>query len=158
MKKQKKQNILTFIIVILVLILASLIISIIYEEKINMTKQNAEDVVASDLEENEAIEDEGEDIPVEDEEEKQQSDENIQNEETEYVGEEEKQPDVEITQKSKDEKAIELAQNEWGDDDTVSFNVEEKKGDIYYVAVKSEAAVIQWYEIDTVTWEISEYY
>lgn len=156
MKKQKKQNILTFVIVILVLILVALIISIIYEEKINMSKQNAEDVISSEIDENEKIEDEVEDIPIEEDEEQQ--DEIVENEEPEYVGEEEKQPVVENVQKSKDEKAIELAQNEWGEDKTVSFNVEEKKGDIYYVAVKSDAVVIQWYEVDTVTWEISEYY
>ena len=163
MKKQKKQNILTFIIVILVLILVTLIISIIYEEKINMSKHNAEDVISSEIEENEKseeIEDEVEYSTVEDEEEKQQIDEVIGNEEPEYVGEEEQQlvPENENPTQSKDEKAIELAQNEWGNDDSVSFNVEEKKGDIYYVAVKSDAVVIQWYEVDTVTWEISEYY
>lgn len=162
MKKQKKQNILTFVIVILVLILVALIISIIYEEKINMSKQNAQQVLSPEINKDVEEDDEVEKIPDEEEnednEEQLKPEEIIENEDTEYVGEEEKQPVVENVQKSKDEKAIELAQNEWGKDDTVSFNIEEKKGDIYYVAVKSDAVVIQWYEVDTLTWEISEYY
>lgn len=34
----------------------------------------------------------------------------------------------ENTGKSKEEKAIDLAKKEWGDDDTVTLNIEEKKG------------------------------
>ena len=61
------------------------------------------------------------------------------------------------TAKSKEEKAIDLAKKEWGDDDSVSFNIEEKKGNIFYIAVKSDASVISWYEVNTETWEISEF-
>ena len=64
----------------------------------------------------------------------------------------------ETTTQSKDEKAIDLAKKEWGeDDDTVTFNVEEKNGSKYYVAVKKDATVISWYEVDTENWEINEY-
>ena len=54
-------------------------------------------------------------------------------------------------------KAIELAKKEWGEDDTVTFSVDEKKDSKYYVAVKQDATVIQWYEVDTNNWTISEY-
>ena len=82
-------------------------------------------------------------------------------EEDEYVGEEEQKLENETveqeTPKSNDEKAIELAKKEWGDDNTVTFSVEKKKDTKFYVAVKSAATVLQWYEVDTETWKISEY-
>ena len=81
-------------------------------------------------------------------------------EKEEYVGEEEKvaeQENVASQTQSKDEKAIELAKKEWGDDDSVTFNIEEKDGDKYYVAVKKDATAIKWYEVDTDKWTVSEY-
>ena len=53
--------------------------------------------------------------------------------------------------------AIELAKKEWGNDDSVSFSIEEKKDNKIYVAVKNDATVIQWYEVNTNDWTISEY-
>ena len=58
---------------------------------------------------------------------------------------------------NKDEKAIELAKKEWGEDDTVTFNIEKKNGAKYYIAVKKDAMVVEWYEVDTESWKISEY-
>ena len=80
----------------------------------------------------------------------------------EYVGEEEKNSSEEekkeaTNAKSKDEKAIELAKKEWGEDDSVKFSIEEKKGSMYYIAVKSDANVISWYEVNTETWEINDF-
>ena len=82
--------------------------------------------------------------------------------ENEYIGEEERNiteaENKEATEaKSKDQKAIELAKNKWGNDDSVTFSIEEKKGSIYYIAVKSDANVISWYEVNTDTWEISDF-
>ena len=54
-------------------------------------------------------------------------------------------------------RAIELAKKEWGNDDSVSFSIEEKKDNKIYVAVKNDATVIQWYEVNTNDWTISEY-
>ena len=59
---------------------------------------------------------------------------------------------------TKDEKTIALAKKTWDGDDSVTFSIEEKKGFMYYVAVKSNATVISWYEVNTDTWEISEFY
>ena len=42
MKKQKKQNLLTAIIIILVIVLAILVGSIVYEEMININKQQTQ--------------------------------------------------------------------------------------------------------------------
>ena len=126
--------------------------SIIYEEKINMSKEATQNTI-------ESVEEEQEENTVVEKQETPIEEENTVVEKEEYVGEEEKEVSKEEeTYKSKDERAIELAKGEWGADDTVTFSVEEKSGSKYYVAVKSEATVITWYEVDTETWEISEYY
>ena len=83
--------------------------------------------------------------------------ENIVNEE-EYVGEEE-QYDIFDDKRSYDEIAIQIAENEWGDSDqSVRFSIEQKDGAIYHIAVKKDATVITWYEINVEEKTISEYY
>ncbi len=147
MKKKKEQNILTLIIVLAIIALAVIIGSIIYEEQIGENKEAVESIAIPAIEEKqETIE------PVE-------SENIIKEEETEeYVGEEEQETQKEeTTTQNKDEKAIDLVKKEWGEDDTVTFNVEEKNGSKYYVAVKKDATVISWYEVDTENWKISEY-
>ena len=147
MKKKKEQNILTLIIVLAIIALAIIIGSIIYEEQIGENKEAVESIAIPAIEEKqETIE------PVE-------SENIIKEEETEeYVGEEEQETQKEErTTQNKDEKAIDLVKKEWGEDDTVTFNVEEKNGSKYYVAVKKDATVISWYEVDTENWEINEY-
>ena len=147
MKKKKEQNILTLIIVLAIIALAIIIGSIIYEEQIEENKEAVESIAIPAIEEKqETIE------PVE-------SENIIQEEETEeYVGEEEQETQKEETiPQNKDEKAIDLVKKEWGEDDTVTFNVEKKNGSKYYVAVKKDATVISWYEVDTENWEINEY-
>ena len=147
MKKKKEQNILTLIIVLAIIALAVIIGSIIYEEQIGENKEAVESIAIPAIEEKqETIE------PVE-------SENIIKEEETEeYVGEEEQETQKEeTTTQNKDEKAIDLVKKEWGEDDTVTFNVEEKNGSKYYVAVKKDATVISWYEVDTENWEINEY-
>ena len=147
MKKKTEQNILTVIIILAIMALAVLIGSIIYEEKIKENKEAVESIAKPAIEEKkEVIE------PVENE--------NIiqQEEPEEYVGEEEQETQKEeTTTQSKDEKAVDLAKKEWGEDETVTFNVEEKNGTKYYVAVKKDATVIAWYEVDTENWKIIEY-
>lgn len=154
MKKQKKENILTAIIVILVVILIMLIGSIVYEEKINRDKQQIQDTMAP-AEEEQKDEEQNQDEEINDGE---STDENESKEE--YVGEEEQQENENkvTTTKSNDEIAIDLAKSKWGNDDTVTFSIEEKKGTVYYVAVKSDATVIAWYEVNVETEEVSEYY
>ena len=147
MKKKKEQNILTLIIVLAIIALAVIIGSIIYEEQIGENKEAVESIAIPAIEEKqETIE------PVE-------SENIIKEEETEeYVGEEEQETQKEeTTPQNKDEKAIDLVKKEWGEDDTVTFNIEEKNGSKYYVAVKKDATVISWYEVDTENWEINEY-
>ncbi len=141
----KKQNILTVIIVIAVIALIGIIGYVAYEEITNRNKVETEPTpqVEEKQEEDKTTEE-----PIEEKE-----------PEEEYVGEEEKETQKEEnTQISKDEKAIQLAKQTYGEDDTVTFSIEEKKDNIYYIAVKSNATVISWYEVNTDDWTISEFY
>ena len=178
MKKQKKQNLLTFIIVILVIALATLLGTMAYEEAINMNKnqteqtsnpkiENEEKDKINNEEENKENEQNVEDDEIPNNEEDNQEINNQENkedvieendEESEYVGEEETQSKEETnTGKTIEEKAIDLAKKEWGNDASVTFNIEEKKGNKYYVSVKRNAITACWYEVDVETWEICEY-
>lgn len=163
MKKQKKQSLLNGIIVILVIVLIMMVGSIVYEEKINMSKQTTqntsaptvnEDIIDENKEEsdNTSIVEgelesdvENEELPVEDK------------EEEEYVGEEENTT-VEEPEMSIDEKVIDLVKKEWGKDTFATFNIEKKNGNKYRVAVRDNSTtVLAWYEVDIETWEVSEY-
>ena len=159
MDKQKKQNLLTAIIIILVIALIMMLGSIIYEEKINMSKQPIKDTSApvQNEEEKDNIEDK-DGMPLEDENSKDtDTTEEPKEQPEEYVGEEENNSQKETTQ-SNDEKAINLVKKEWGNDDTVTFSIEKKDGTKYRIAVRnSSTTVLQWYEVDTETWQVSEY-
>lgn len=156
MKKQKIQNILTAVIVILVIVLIMIIASIVYEEKINRDKQEIKDTIS--ITEDVAKKDESEEINDEEAiEENEEIEENESKEE--YLGEEEQEVEDKISiPMSNDEKAIDLAKKEWGDDNTVTFSIEEKKDKVYYIAVKSNATTIKWYEVNVETEAVSEYY
>ena len=159
MKKQKKQNILTAIIIILILALIMLIGSIVYEEKINRDKQEIQETIApmEKEEQKDNIEEQEENSDKEEVNEQEVVEDNEPKEE--YIGEEEKENNEVVSKpKSNDEKAIELARAKWGNDNTVTFSIEEKKDLIYYVAIKSDATVISWYEVNVETEEVSEYY
>ena len=151
MSKRKTQNILNVVIVLLVVMLIIMVAMVLYESKINENRDknissNAQ-IETSQKQENEIIENDT-------------TNEQAEEEAEEYIGEEEKdsQEDVDV-ELTKDEKAIQLAKEKWGSDDTtVTYSIEEKKGNIYYIAVKSNATTISWYEVNTETWEISEFY
>lgn len=151
MGKKNAQRILTIIIVLAVIVLFILIGSIIYEEQMKKNKEAVESVYAPILEnDSDSIE------PVQIE--NTEIEEEIKNEE--YIGEEEQETNEKDTVskiQNNDEKAIDLARKEWGEDSSVSFNIEEKDGTKYYVAVKQDATVIGWYEIDTDNWKIKEF-
>ena len=150
---KKQQNILTIIIILSVLALAVLIGSIIYDENVKNNKKAVETIEVPQVAEKEetlpTIEEDDSNSPAE-------------NEQEEYIGEEEKEVEEtiqkeEIPKQSDEEKAIELAKKEWGEDDTVIFSIEEKKDKKYYIAVKQDAVVIQWYLVNAEDWTISEY-
>lgn len=152
---KKQQTMLTIIIILALLGLAALVGSTVYEERIKENKKAVEAMKAPTVKQNKVANTEPkEETTIEITEEPKKDD---------YVGEEEKETQVEESKESeeqkedKDAKSIALAKKEWGDDDSASFSIEEKKNNKYYVAVKKDATVIQWYEVDTENWTISEY-
>jgi len=177
MNEQKKQNILTAIIIILVLTLVLLIGSIVYEEVINIKKQPIQNtnVPSYNEEEKEEIEEinpnednvvsEENDNTIDEEEIDTEADKESKEEELpvedsqkeEYVGEEENTT-TEKTEISVEDKVIDLVKKEWGQDSSVTFNIEKKNGTKYRVAVRDNSTtVLAWYEVDTQNWKVSEY-
>lgn len=153
---KKQQHILTIIIILAIIACITLIVSMIYDEKIKQNKKAIETIVVPKEAKEETIK------PSTDTSEEHEKDEekSKENTEDEYIGEEEKQSQKEEEKEekeNKDEKSIKLAQKEWGDDNGVSFSIAKKENNKYYVAVKQDATVIQWYEVDTEKWTISEY-
>ena len=154
---EKKQHILTLIIILAVIGIAVIVASIIYDERVKENKKAVESISApkvevtkNDNEEEQAKEEEN--LP-----------EDNSNSESDYVGEEDKESQEQVKEEQKeskqtdDEKAIELAKIEWGEDDTVSFSVENKEDTKIYVSVNQNGAVIQWYVINTSDWTIKKY-
>lgn len=149
MDTRKKQNILTVIIVIALIGLAVILTSMFYDEKTKAEKTSSavsnEVTPPKEEKENNTVKDPVEEV-------KENTEENT------YVGEEEKESEQEEEPKqSNDEKAIELAKKEWGNDHDATFSIDEKKGNKYYVAVKKDGNTVEWYEVDTETWKISVY-
>lgn len=152
MRKSTKQNILTVVIIVAIIALIGIIVYVMYEEKIkeNNKVQNATLIESVNNTTNNTVQEEKEQPKKEEEEQPKQD---------EYIGKEEEETNKEEdTQMTKDEKAIQLAKDQWGEDSSVTFNIEEKKDNIYYIAVKSNATVVAWYEVNTETWTISEFY
>lgn len=147
MKKENIQKILTAIIVIAMLAIVGVVIYATYTLRANIGEQNNDN--RNEINTNQQEED------VNKTEQKPQE-EQKDDEKQEFEGKEEEESNKD-NQISKDEKAIKLAKETYGEDDTVTFNIEQKKDNLYYVAVKNDATTILWYEIDTDTWKISEY-
>ena len=148
MSKNKSQKVLNIIIVLLVIALIAMIGLVIYDSKNSNSEENKVDISKTEINQNQNNQVIEEEIKEE------------ENNNEEYVGEEEKESQEEATTElSNDEKALQLAKKEWGEDDnTVTYSIEEKKDNIYYIAVKSNATTISWYQVNTETWEISEFY
>lgn len=152
MEKQKKQNILTIIIVIAAIALVLIVGEEIYSQKVKGNKKNQiSEPETENTSNTNTIETEKQETKP--------SNTTVEVPKNDYVGEEEKESEQEEdTTKTTEEKAIELAKKTWGETDTsVTYSIEQKEGNKYYVAVKKDATVQMWYEIDTETWEIKEY-
>ena len=148
---KKAQNILTGIIIIAVIALIGIIVWITYNQIINSQKEEntTNTIITNETNTtNNTVVEENDEV------------ENTTNQSNDdYIGiEEEESAKEENTEKTTDERAIELARETWGEDDSVTFSIERKDGNLYYIAVRSNATTISWYQINTVTWEISEYY
>lgn len=156
-----KQKILTIGLIITIILLIAVIFYAVYEPKnnkeiidnvnnVNETMENTQinntntntsttNTITNQVVENETIEN--------------------KKDEEKYVGEEEKNTDQEATEQiNKDEKSIKLAKQKWGENDTsVTYNIEQKENNLYYISVTRDANVLAWYEVNTDTWEISDY-
>lgn len=148
---KKIQNILTAVIIIAVVGLMGIIVWIGYNQIINSQKEeNTTNTITTNetnTVNNTVVEEdkEEESTPIESND--------------DYIGiEEEESNQEENIEKSTDEKAIDLAKETWGEDTSVTFSIERKDGNVYYIAVRSNATTISWYQVNIDTWEINEYY
>ena len=156
METREKQNLLTMIIIVAFLAIALIVGFIIYPEIIENNKSNSLNSQSTKQTENTNITTNSTQTT---------STTNTETTSTAstngYVGEEEKESDASqttSTSQTKEEKAIELAKKEWGENDSnVTYNVEQKEGNVYYIAVRLNDQVQKWYEVNTEKWTIQEY-
>ena len=68
----------------------------------------------------------------------------------EYQGEEEETGITEEAEENKDEKALNLVKQDWGEDDTVYYTIDNQSNSIYYISVRSKSttATLAEYEVD----------
>ena len=151
METREKQNLLTMIIIVAFLAIALIVGFIIYPEIIENNKSNSLNSQSTKQTENTNITTNSTQTT---------STTNTETTSTAstngYVGEEEKESDASqttSTSQTKEEKAIELAKKEWGENDSnVTYNVEQKEGNVYYIAVRLNDQVQKWYEVNTEKW------
>lgn len=163
MKKRTKQHILTIIIVIAIISLISILVYAVYSQPKVEDKQNT---VKNEIQENNSnnIVNTQNTTNITNTtnttNNKNNTTNSTQNQiKDNYVGKEETDSNTETnTELSKDEKVLKLVKETWGEkDDSVTYSIEQKKGELYYVAVKSDATVISWYEVNTGNWTINEF-
>lgn len=166
METREKQNLLTMIIIVAVLAIALIVGFIIYPEIRENNKSNSLNSQSTKQTENTNITTNSTQTTSTTNTETTNT-ESTNTESTNtastngYVGEEEKEIDASqtnSTSQTKEEKAIELAKKEWGENDSnVTYNVEQKEGNVYYIAVRLNDQVQKWYEVNTEKWTIQEY-
>ena len=157
METREKQNLLTMIIIVAFLAIALIVGFIIYPEIKESNKSNSLNSQSTKQTENTSTSSTQTTSTINTETTKTESTNTGST--NGYIGEEEKNNgETESTSLTKEEKAIELTKKEWGEDDkNVTYNVEQKEDNIYYVAVRLNDQVQKWYEVDTEKWTIQEY-
>ena len=161
METREKQNLLTMIIIVAFLAIVLIVGFIIYPEIKENNKKNIQNSHSiTKTESTNTISTKTSSIT-----------QNITNANTEttkttktdstngYIGREEMDNEkTESIAQTKEERAIDLARKEWGENDAnVTYNVEQKEENIYYVAVRLNDQVQKWYEVNTEKWTIKEY-
>ena len=82
----------------------------------------------------------------------------VENDGPEIVGKEEQESNQETGGINPEEKAINLAKQKWGQNsDAYIFKVDYVEGDIYHVAVVSNATIISYMDVNIKTEEVTEY-
>ena len=144
METREKQNLLTMIIIVAFLAIALIVGFIIYPEIIENNKSNSLNSQSTKQTENTNITTNSTQTTSTTNTETTKTESTSTASTNGYVGEE--------------EKAIELAKKEWGENDSnVTYNVEQKEGNVYYIAVRLNDQVQKWYEVNTEKWTIQEY-
>ena len=129
-------------------------------DTINKTEseiQNAEKIEAMEKEDDEVVETTNEEnTNIESNNETETNNNSTTSNSQKYIGEEE--TSVENTSISNDEKAINLVKKEWGEDDTVYYNIAYINGKIYNISVNSKdtTGVLAWYSVNIETEEVVE--
>lgn len=158
MKKRKKSMLLSIIIVVLVIVLITMVYEIIVEEK-NRTGEEM-DISCNEVKiENPKEESNVGELEAEPEiSDTEEIEKTKEIEKTEEVGNEEENESENTTQ-NVEQKVIDIVKKQWGeDDDSVTVTIEKKNGTKYRAAVRdASTTVLQWYEVDTENWKISEY-
>lgn len=161
METREKQNLLTMIIIVAFLAIALIVGFIIYPEIIENNKSNSLNSQSTKQTENTNITTNSTQTTGTTNTETTNTESTSTASTNGYVGEEEKESDASqttSTSQTKEEKAIELAKKEWGENDSnVTYNVEQKEGNVYYIAVRLNDQVQKWYEVNTEKWTIQEY-
>lgn len=161
METREKQNLLTMIIIVAFLAIALIVGFIIYPEIIENNKSNSLNSQSTKQTENTNITTNSTQTTSTTNTETTKTESTSTASTNGYVGEEEKESDASqttSTSQTKEEKAIELAKKEWGENDSnVIYNVEQKEGNVYYIAVRLNDQVQKWYEVNTEKWTIQEY-
>ena len=144
METREKQNLLTMIIIVAFLAITLIVGFIIYPEIIENNKSNSLNSQSTKQTENTNITTNSTQTTSTTNTETTKTESTSTASTNGYVGEE--------------EKAIELAKKEWGENDSnVTYNVEQKEGNVYYIAVRLNDQVQKWYEVNTEKWTIQEY-
>lgn len=145
-KKTKIGIIIAVIILLIAIIAAAIIFTNPFEES------NNEDIEALNNQENEVINNIIENNEIVNEEENEEVNNDV--EETEVNNEEESGYEANT---SDEEKAIELVKKEWGEDDTVVFDLSGVTADgKYRVSVNRDTKVLAWYIVDVETGTVTQ--
>ena len=161
METREKQNLLTMIIIVAFLAIALIVGFIIYPEIIENNKSNSLNSQSTKQTENTNITTNSTQTTSTTNTETTKTESTSTASTNGYVGEEEKESDASqttSTSQTKEEKAIELAKKEWGENESNgTYKVEQKEGNVYYIAVRLNDQVQKWYEVNTEKWTIQEY-
>ena len=161
MAEKKSTKGLTILLVLLVIFLC-VYICYVYMQDRNKEKNETDTIVQENIIQNSIIENTLNEVNTENIVTQQTQNINtqnsIKNNEPEVVGKEEQESNQETGGINPEEKAINLAKQKWGQNsDAYIFKVDYVEGDIYHVAVISNAMIISYMDVNIKTEEVTEY-
>lgn len=161
MAEKKSTKGLTILLVLLVIFLC-VYIGYVYMQDKNKEKNETNTTVQENIKQNSITENKLNEANTENIVTQQTQNINTQNSvinsEPEVVGKEEQESNQETGGVNPEEKAINLAKQKWGQNsDAYIFKVDYVEGDIYHVAVISNAMIISYMDVNINTEEVTEY-